>query len=183
MNIRMQLKGRPARTAVAVLAAATLGLTAGGTATASTTAPAGKPPASAPGSIVITRNVTFGGGVPVGGRTLLILNPDGTYSWSGHMHDSGATSYSFSGVCVVRFSSGTAFAFETRGRLHGTFDSGSRDHNWNKPGYKAELPAAWRASSSYRWACNNRTTLDLNGLVNSAITAVGYAARVIAIVA
>jgi hypothetical protein len=181
LNIRTQLMGRPARTAVAVLATATLGLTAGGTATAATTV--SKSPARASSSIVITRNVTFGGGVPVGGWTSLTLNRNGTYSWSGHMHDSGGTSYNFSGVCVVRFSSGTAFAFETRGRMHGTFESGSRDHNWNKSGYKSALPAAWNASTSYRASCRNRTTLDLNGLVNSVITAVGYAAQVIAIVA
>lgn len=203
MNIHTSTMGRPARTAVAVLAAATLGLTAAGTVTAtpagtvraaspvpagSSTLPAGAKPTSASPAlmqrpIVINRNVTFSGGVPVGGRTSLTLNPDGTFHWSGHMHDSGGTSYGFSGVCVVRFSSGTAFLFETRGRTHGTFEAGSRDHDWDKSGYKPALPSAWRASSSYRWACTNKTTLNLDGTADSVMKAVGYAAQVIAIVA
>ncbi|WP_416984497.1 hypothetical protein [Streptomyces sp. T028] len=166
------------RIPVALLAAAALGIATPMTATAAT------PRTAAPqNTIVVNRNVTFSGGVPVGGWTSLTLNRNGTYNWSGHMHDSGGTSYNYSGVCVVRFSSGTAFVFETRGRVHGTFDSGSRDYNWNKSGYNRALPSVWNASSSYRWTCKNRTTLNLAGVVDSALAAVGYAARVVAIVA
>ncbi|MBX6169009.1 MAG: hypothetical protein IRY84_15400 [Thermobispora bispora] len=126
---------------------------------------------------------TFGGGVPVGGWTSLTVYRDGTYHWSGHMHDSGATSYNFTGACVLRMSSGSAFVFETSGRLHGTFESGSRDHNWNKSGTISSLPAAWNASSGYKWSCHNSVKLNLAGTVKTAIEAVGYAASVVAIVA
>ncbi|WP_432932695.1 hypothetical protein ACQPZZ_15625 [Microbispora sp. CA-135349] len=133
--------------------------------------------------IVINRRVNFSGGVPVGGWTSLTVYRDGTYQWSGHMHDSGGTSYNFSGVCVVRTSSGSAFVFETFGRLHGTFDSGSRDHNWNKSGTISSLPTAWRASSGYTWSCQNSVKLNLDGTVKTALDAVGYVKSVIAIVA
>ncbi|WP_067128000.1 hypothetical protein [Microtetraspora malaysiensis] len=138
---------------------------------------------SLPSPIAVNRNVTFSGGVPVGGWTSLTLYDNGTYQWSGHMHDSGATSYNVSGVCVVRLSSGSAFVFETSGRLHGTFESGSRDHNWSKSGTIPSLPTAWRASSSYTASCKNNVTLNLAGTVDAALEAVGYASAVIAIVA
>ncbi|MEV1203297.1 hypothetical protein [Microbispora rosea] len=136
-----------------------------------------------PSPITLNRNVTFSGGVPVGGWTSLTLYGNGTYQWSGHMHDSGATSYNISGVCVVRLSSGSAFVFETSGRLHGSFDSGSRDHNWSKSGSIPALSAAWRASSSYTASCKNSVKLNLAGTVDSALDAVGYASKVIAIFA
>ncbi|MFJ2031969.1 hypothetical protein [Streptosporangium sp. NPDC087985] len=136
-----------------------------------------------PSPIALNRKVAFSGGVPVGGWTSLTLYDNGTYQWSGHMHDSGATSYNFTGVCVVRLSSGSAFVFETSGRLHGTFDSGSRDHNWSKSGSIPALPAAWRASSSYNASCKNSVKLNLAGTVDSALEAVGYASKVIAIIA
>ncbi|WP_424528857.1 hypothetical protein ACOZ38_04020 [Sphaerisporangium viridialbum] len=136
-----------------------------------------------PSPITLNRNVTFSGGVPVGGWTSLTLYDNGTYQWSGHIHDSGATSYNFTGVCVVRLSSGSAFVFETAGRLHGTFDSGSRDHNWSKSSSIPALSAAWRASASYNATCKNSVSLNLTGTIDSALQAVGYASQVIAILA
>ncbi|TMR20564.1 hypothetical protein ETD86_18655 [Nonomuraea turkmeniaca] len=133
--------------------------------------------------ITINRDVRFGGGIPVGGRTSLTLHADGTYTWSGHLRDSGAPSYNISSVCVVRFSSGTAYAFKSSGRLHGTFEPGSRNHDWNKSGRIATLPAAWRASQSHRWSCKNSVSLSLSGLVDSALQVVGAAAKVVSIVA
>src|SRR5262249_37018494 len=46
-------------------------------------------PAQMPSPIKLNRKVTFSGGVPVGGWTSLTLYDNGTYQWSGHMHDSG----------------------------------------------------------------------------------------------
>ncbi|MCX4996754.1 hypothetical protein OG739_29065 [Streptomyces longwoodensis] len=134
--------------------------------------------------VVLGRNVTFGGGVPVGGWYSLSVFPSGTYSYSGHMHVSGAPSYTFAGVCVVRFTNGTAFVFQTSGRLHGTFESGSRDHNWSTSGSRQSIRDAWKNSGGgWNARCSNRVDIDLGALVNSTVQAVGYAARVIAIVA
>ncbi|HLL33754.1 MAG TPA: hypothetical protein VK545_07650 [Streptomyces sp.] len=132
----------------------------------------------------MNNRVTFGGGVPVGGWYSLSVFPSGSYSYSGHMHVSGAPSYNYAGVCVVRFTNGTAFVFKTSGRLHGTFESGSRDHDWTRSGSRQSIRDAWRDSGGgWNARCSNRVNIDLNALVNSTIQAVGYAAKVIAIVA
>ncbi|MGI5284365.1 hypothetical protein ACQEVF_13620 [Nonomuraea polychroma] len=133
--------------------------------------------------ITINRDVRFGGGIPVGGWTSLTLNRDGTYKWSGHVRDSGAPSYTHSSVCIVRFSSGTAFVFKSSGRLHGTFESGSRNHDWNKQGHSQALAQTWRTSTGHRWNCQNSVTLSVAGLVDSVLKAVGTATKVISIVA
>ncbi|MEU8650719.1 hypothetical protein [Streptomyces sp. NPDC048737] len=135
-------------------------------------------------NLVLNRNVTFGGGVPVGGWYSLSVFPSGSYSYSGHMHVSGAPSYNFAGVCVVRFTNGTTFVFQTSGRLHGTFESGSRDHDWNRSASRQSIRDAWRDSGGgWNVRCVNRVDIDVRALVNSTVEAVGYAAKVIAIVA
>ncbi|MEV4382980.1 hypothetical protein [Streptosporangium sp. NPDC049644] len=133
--------------------------------------------------ISINRDVRFKGGTPVGGWTSLTLFSDGTYRWSGHIRDSGAPSYNFSGVCTVRFSSGGTFAFKTSGRLHGTFESGSRNHDWNKSGRIPEIVQAWRTSPTYKWNCNNSVKLNLSAVLDAALQVVGATATVISIVA
>ncbi|KMS79386.1 MULTISPECIES: hypothetical protein [Streptomyces] len=141
-------------------------------------------PAVLPTQVILGRNVTFGGGVPVGGWYSLSVYPSGSYSYSGHMHDSGAPSYNFAGVCVVRFSNGTAFVFQTAGRMHGTFESGSRDYNWSRSNTRRAIRDAWRDSGGgWNARCTNKVNVNLGSLVDSTIQAVGYAAKVIAIVA
>ncbi|MEU7061720.1 hypothetical protein [Streptomyces sp. NPDC046197] len=151
---------------------------------AAVSAPAKDAIALRPTDVNINKNVTFGGGVPVGGWYSLTVFPTGSYNYSGHMHDSGAPSYNLAGVCVVRFKNGTAFVFQTAGRMHGTFESGSRDYNWNTSGSRRAIADAWRASrGSWKASCNSKVNADLHGMVNSAMQAVGYASTVIGIVA
>ncbi|MFH9087721.1 hypothetical protein [Streptomyces sp. NPDC017673] len=183
------IKLRSASTvATALLAAGTI---IAPTAAEAAPAPSSGPAALTPGSPAVLptqvhmgKNVTFGGGVPVGGWYSLSVYPSGSYSYSGHMHDSGAPSYNFAGVCVVRFSDSTAFVFQTSGRMHGTFESGSRDYNWSRSASRASIRDAWRASGGgWNARCTNRVNADIGALVDSTIQAVGYAAKVIAIVA
>jgi hypothetical protein len=180
----------------AVVAASAL-LAAGSIAapTAAAAAPASQPGDSAPAPpkpsvpqksspIIVNKNVTYGGGVPVGGWYSLSVYPSGSYNYSGHMHDSGAPSYNHASVCVVRFTNGTAFVFETAGRMHGTFESGSRDYNWNKSGSNPAIRDAWKASGGgWSYSCKTRVNINLGSLVDSAFQVVGYASKVIAIVA
>jgi hypothetical protein len=46
--------------------------------------------------------IVFGGGVPVGGNTHLTIRQDGTYSFTGHFHDSGATEYNMALMIAVK---------------------------------------------------------------------------------
>ena len=76
-----------------------------------------------------TGYITFSGGVPVGGYSNLVLYPNGAINFSGHAHVSGAPGYDYSFVWAVKDSNvpATVYVFAASGRLHGTFESGSRD--------------------------------------------------------
>lgn len=127
--------------------------------------------------------IVFGGGVPVGGWSQLTLFSNGAYSFSGHFHDSGGTSYNVSCVYAVRSGDGTVFTFTHQGRVHGTFESGSRDDNWSNGGTNPAIAADWGSlTSSWHWHANAGANLDVGGLLDQTIKAVGTAAAVIAIV-
>ncbi|MFF9849683.1 hypothetical protein [Streptomyces litmocidini] len=171
--------------AAALVAAGTVaGPTAAGAAPSGTANLAPDSPSILPTQVIINRNVTFGGGVPVGGWYSLSVFPSGSYSYSGHMHDSGAPSYDFAGVCVVRFGNGTTFVFQTSGRMHGTFESGSRDYNWSRSNSRQSIRDAFRDSNgAWKARCSNKVNINVGALVDSTVQAVGYAAKIIAIVA
>jgi hypothetical protein len=100
-----------------------------------------------------TGYITFDNGVPVGGYSHLSLFPNGAFSFTGHFHDSGAPSYDTSLVWVLKSAAGSAFAFKHGGRVHGTFESGSRNDDWGDSGTNAALAATWAdISAGYTWA-------------------------------
>ncbi|WP_375515566.1 hypothetical protein [uncultured Nostoc sp.] len=137
-----------------------------------------------PNLVLDTPNITFDNGVPVGGDAHLSLFPDGSYSFTGHFHDSGATSYDTSFVYVVKDVFGvSAFTFSHTGRTHGTFEAGSRDDNWNDYGTNPVLAADWgNISSGYNWSSRAGANLNLGGLFDEAVQLVGYAQTVIQVV-
>lgn len=130
-----------------------------------------------------TGRIVFGGGVPVGGHAQLTLFRNGAYNFSGHFHVSGAPSYNVALVWVIKDSKGTAYLFRASGRLHGTFESGSRDFDWNIAKRNPAIAAGWRnLERGWKSHWTAKTNINIRSLVNSAIEAVGYAAKVIAIV-
>jgi len=121
--------------------------------------------------------IVFSGGVPVGGWAQLTLFRNGTFNFVGHFHDSGATSYDVSCVFAVRDSSGTTFTFSHRGRVHGTFESGSRDDDWGDAtgvgGPNQALAAAWpQLAAHVSWSAKAGANFDLKRLVDDAVAAV-----------
>jgi hypothetical protein len=46
--------------------------------------------------------IVFGGGVPVGGYSHVTVRKDGTYTFSGHFHDSGGLEYNMALVWAIR---------------------------------------------------------------------------------
>src|SRR5258708_16270013 len=70
--------------------------------------------------------IVFDGGVPVGGHAHVTIRSDGTYSFSGHFHDSGATEYDMQLVWAVKDHTNKVYTFEHQGHVSGTFESGSR---------------------------------------------------------
>jgi hypothetical protein len=131
-----------------------------------------------------TAYITFSGGVPVGGFSHLTIYADGSYAFTGHFHVSGAPSYNYGLVWVVKDSQGRPFSFSHGGRLHGTFESGSRDDDWAFTSHDDRLARFWPdLAAGYSWAWKSAVNIDLRALLNSTVEAVGTAIAVIAIVA
>jgi hypothetical protein len=132
---------------------------------------------------VDTGPITFRNGVPVGGHAQLSLFSDGTYAFSGHFHVSGAPSYNYALAIVVADRNGRPIPFAHGGRLHGTFESGSRDDDWAKTDREGMISQLWGAGlgASWRWTAN--VNIDVRAAINSAIQAAGYVAAVAAVIA
>jgi len=128
--------------------------------------------------------IVFGGGVPVGGWTQMVVFPDGSYNYSGHLHVSGATSYTVSVAWALTTGSGhPSFVMPAKGRVHGTFEPGSRDFDWNRSGTNPALRNAWPIfnAQGYRWRWSAAANLDITPLVDSISKALGVVGAVVAL--
>ena len=96
-----------------------------------------------PDTLHIHEDVTFRTGVAVGGWFDLALTSHGDISFSGHFHDSGADSYDMTMVVVLMTPDGLAYSITDQGRTHGTFEPGSRDHDWVKNAQSDLVAAPW----------------------------------------
>ncbi len=74
------------------------------------------------------------GWAPIGGWMDITAHQNGDYTFSGHMHNSGALNIRYSLAAVLTTPSGQAFGFAINGhRVDGTETvlGRNRDHNWN----------------------------------------------------
>jgi hypothetical protein len=127
--------------------------------------------------------IVFGGGVPVGGWSHLTLRQDGTYTFSGHFHDSGGLEYNMALVWGVKDSQNKLYTFEHRGHVSGTFESGSRDDDWSVDGQNDSIAQNWANIVAADFASGRADASgDLTNLVNELIGAVGLVLAVVAIV-
>jgi hypothetical protein len=133
--------------------------------------------AAPPASIgPINASYTFDSGVAAGGGSDFTVWPDGSYVFEGHLHDSGAASYNDNVVCVIKDNlTDTAHVLSGHsGHMAGTFESGSRDDNWNISSRKADLQSDWNNfNSGWQWDCEADVNSDLNSITDKAIAAVG----------
>jgi hypothetical protein len=128
--------------------------------------------------------IVFGGGVPVGGWAQLTLFRNGAVNFTGHFHVSGAPSYDMTCTFAVRASDGTVYTFTKTGRVHGTFEAGSRDFDWGDNPTNTAVGAGWsNLAAGWSWQARAGANADIGALVGSAVQAVGEAASVIAIIA
>jgi hypothetical protein len=128
--------------------------------------------------------IVFGGGVPVGGYAHVTIRSDGTYSFTGHFHDSGALEYYMQLVWVVKDSKNIAYTFEHQGHVAGTFETGSRDDDWDNEAQNDAIRDSWaNIVAGWSWTSNAQANGDLTNLLNSTIGAVGLVLGVVAIVA
>lgn len=130
------------------------------------------------------RPIVFGGGVPVGGWAQLTMFRNGAVNYSGHFHVSGAPSYDISCVFAVRAADGTVYTFTKTGRVHGTFEAGSRNFDFGENPTNTAVAAGWgNLAAGWSWQARAGANADIGALVDSAVKAVGQAASVIAIIA
>lgn len=127
-----------------------------------------------------TGSITFNNGVPVGGFASLTLHSDGTCQFNGHFHVSGAPSYNVELVWVIADSGGNAYTFTASGKVHGTFESGSRDFNWNQSQVNGAVAANWpKLVQGWRYQWNAHVNWDVTAAVNSAVDALRAAGQII----
>lgn len=123
-------------------------------------------------------SITFPDGIPVGGSTKLAIRADGSYSFEGHLHVSGAGCWNDSMLWVVRTESGRVFTFTHQGNLAGTFCPGSRDDDWIVTGKNDALRATFAEFRTSRAVVTASTGLDLGAMWNHVKTGLGYVKEV-----
>ncbi len=131
-----------------------------------------------------TGPIVFDNGVPVGGRAHVDLFPNGAFSFSGHFHDSGATSYNVTFAVAIRGSRGTTFTLAKEGRVHGTFEPGSRDFDWGDNGSNPAIQTAWaELSAGYNYQWQAAVNLDITPIVDDVLRAIGAVGPIIGVIA
>lgn len=101
-------------------------------------------PAPQPGFRVRTELRTDGW-APIEGWTEITANPNGDFTFSGHIHNSGAINIRFTlGAVLASKVGGFAFAVENK-RVDGTevVFGRNRDFNWNQSGNSAAIAKTW----------------------------------------
>lgn len=114
-------------------------------------------PHDTPPDLSIRSNVTTDGWAPIGGWMQFDAHSDGSWGFSGHIHNSGAVDirYTLAGALVTP--SGQSFGFARNNhRVDGTQTvfGRDRDDDWNAPGNDIEIARNWdqvsRGALSFR---------------------------------
>jgi hypothetical protein len=131
-------------------------------------------PGSQPPSLTAHQNLTFSDSTPVGGWTNLQLNKDGSYVFSGHLHDSGFVGFNVGIAWAVRDNTGKVYTFGANGSVQGTFDDPfgpNRDWDFSLSGTNAALAAAWPnlPAPGQSWQWDVTASLDLAALVTEVV--------------
>jgi hypothetical protein len=132
-------------------------------------------------------SIGFKDGVAVGGWANLGLSDTGSVNFSGHFHVSGAISYDTAFVWAVKDAVGNIYTFQHTGRVHGTFEPGSRDDDWGKSEIYTFMHDHWgELYRSWSWRWEARVNADFVPFLDAVIklVAAGQAiGKVISIVA
>jgi hypothetical protein len=126
--------------------------------------------------------IVFDNGVPVGGFSHLTIRQDGSYTFSGHFHDSGADEFNMSLVWAVKDSQNLVYTVQHVGHVAGTFESGPRDDDWQVDSIDGRIADNWAflGTGSFGTPTANANA-DLVNVINSLIGTVGTVVGVIAL--
>lgn len=131
--------------------------------------------------------IVFADGVPVGGRSHLTIREDGSYSFSGHFHDSGASSHNVAAAWGVRDSQSIVYGFAHGGHVAGTFEPGSRNHDWGIDQRDDRIASNWAyIGAGASGHGDARADLDLSSvgsMIDTIVKVFGVASQVIKVVA
>ena len=75
------------------------------------------------------------------GNVQLVIQRNGTCTFSTHVHDSGASDIDYAMVAILATSAGDRFSFAHKGKIHGII--GNRDDDLSTPGQDPALAAAF----------------------------------------
>jgi hypothetical protein len=117
------------------------------------------------------------------GDSHLTLRQDGSYTFSGHFHDSGLAPYDTALAWVVKDIADRAYTFQHGGHISGSFEPGSSDDNWNVSGTNIAIADNWAnidASAPRRPEAS--VSIDLGDVLGLAMEAAGVVAQIVAIV-
>jgi hypothetical protein len=128
-------------------------------------------------------SIVLPGGIPVGGFAHLVVRQDGSFAWSGHAHDSGGVGFNVGMIAGLKEPVGRVFTFFASGHVSGTFESGSRDFDFVVNQQDNRLAESWaNIASGSTVAVRTSVTLNLEGLTQTIVEALGQAAEIIGIV-
>jgi hypothetical protein len=129
-------------------------------------------------------SIVFNNGVPVGGWSHLTLRADGTYTFKGSFHDSGAIGYDTAIVIAVKDSQDYVYTFQHKGHVCGTFDFCSRDDSWTVDGNNDQIVTRWaNIAGGWSWEWQSQMDANIAGLTSNTIGALGVIVGIIGIVA
>ncbi len=140
-------------------------------------------PHDIPGSLDFDRSpIVLRNGVPVGGSSHLTIRDNGSYTFSGHLHDSGGTEYNESVVWAVKDAGNQVYTFSHSGHVAGTFESGSRNDDWQVDSQDGRLADNWaNIGAGAAGTCEAGANIELVNLTNGLIGALGTVLGVVAI--
>lgn len=128
--------------------------------------------------------IVFSSGVAAGGNSHLTLRQDGSYTFSGHFHDSGSAPYNTALAWVIKDIVDQAYTLQHSGHIAGTFESGSSDDNWNVNATSSAIAENWAnigASATSHAEAN--VNVNLSSVLDSVVRAAGVVAQVVSVVA
>jgi hypothetical protein len=108
-------------------------------------------------------------GLSIGGFARLAMTSGGDFTFSGHMHDSGALGINFDLGVVAMTPSGIAYTMKRDGHTAGTFTSGSRDDDWTTQGFDERIRDNWAEASQATLSCRLYASDSLTPQIGKAL--------------
>jgi hypothetical protein len=127
-------------------------------------------------------SVTFNDSTPVGGNAHFTLRSDGTFTYWGHLHNSGFIDYNVSLIVLAKDTNDRAYTCTVSGHVSGSSGSGPHDFDWRGDSQDDAIKTWWPriVTRNQAW-CKIRADSDLATLTNEVLTMAGVILAVIAL--